>query len=467
MARNDSGRPSDSPGAILEDLVETATESAGASAAPGTGTARRGTPLGRFLFSRARPRLFWVVLASLGPGLIAANAGNDAGGIATYSQAGAAYGYSLLWVFPLILVSLSVIQEMAARMGAATGKGLSDLIRENFSIHITAVVLLALLIANGMTVITEFIGIAASVDLVAPHAQVVAVPLITAALWLMVVTRSYSSVERVFLFMTLVFFAYPVSALLAHPDWGEAARSLVVPNLHMGQMYLITVVALIGTSITPYMQVYVQSAIAEKGVTPRDYLPERIGVYVGSAFAMLVAAFIVITTAATLYPNSNIQTAAQAARALAPVAGSADKYLFAIGLFGASMLAAAVLPLATAYSITEAFGLEKGVSMGFRQAPVFMGIFTGLMAIGAFIAAFIPLPVIKVLVFIQVIDCLLLPFVLFTILRLANNRKLMGTMANGPIYNVVARTAAVVVTVLSLFLVGTTVLGLFGLGPGA
>ena len=467
MAHNkETIRPSESPEAVLNDIAETTTEAGEAGGTPGTLIPHRASALGRILGSRSRTRLFWIVLASLGPGLIAANAGNDAGGIATYSQVGATYGYTLLWAFPLILISLSVIQEMAARMGAATGKGLSDLIRENFSIQITALVLLALLVANAGTVVSEFIGIAASVDLILPHGRLLVLP-IAAAIWLMVVRGSYSSVEKVFLSMTLVFFAYPISAILAHPNWGKAVHSTLVPTFHFEQGYLLTLTALIGTSITPYMQVYVQSAVAEKGVTRREYAPERIGVYVGSLFAMLVAAFIVIATAAKLYPNPNITTAEQAAQALAPLAGPAAKYLFAIGLFGASMLAAAVLPLATAYSITEALGVEKGISTGFREAPIFMGIFTGLMALGAIIAAFIPLPVIQVLVFIQVIDCLLLPFVLFSILRLVNDRRLMGTMVNGRLYNAVARTAAVLVTILSLVLVGTTVLGWFWVGPSS
>jgi Mn2+/Fe2+ NRAMP family transporter len=269
----------------------------------------------------------------------------------------------------------------------------------------------------------------------------------------------------VLLAMTLVFFAYPISAFLApHVSWGQVATAMVVPQVHLTQGYLITLVALIGTSITPYMQVYVQSAIADKGVTPRDYLPERVGVYVGSVFAMLIFLFILVATASTLYPNPNITSAAQAAAALGPVAGAYAKYLFAVGLFGASMLAAAVLPLATAYSITEALGVEKGVSAGFREAPVFMGIFTGLIALGALVSL-LPLPTIKVLIITQVVDALLLPFVLFSILRLANSRKLMGDMVNGRIYNVIAGAATIIVTCLSIALLIITVLGWFGLGP--
>jgi len=394
----------------------------------------------------------------MGPGLITANAGNDAGGIATYSQAGAEYGYGLLWAFPLILLSLAVVQEMAARMGAATGKGLSDLIRENFSIRTTSIVLLALLVANGGTVVSEFIGIAASVKLLHNGAQYVAVPLIAAAIWLMVVKGSYRSVEKVFLSMTLVFFAYPISAVLAHPNWGSALRHTVVPSATLSQGYLFTFVALVGTSITPYMQVYVQSAVADKGITARDYAPERIEVYLASVFANLIAVFIVIATAATLYPRHIvINDASQAAQALAPLAGKYAELLFATGLFGASMLAAAILPLATAYSISEALGVEKGVDAGFRDAPVFMGLFTGLMAVGVVVALLPGLPLIQILLVVQVIDCLLLPFILFSILRLVNSPRLMGDMVNGRVYNAVAGTAAVLVTGLAIAYIVSTV----------
>ncbi len=433
----------------------------------GSAPPRRGSPLHRLARFTSGRRGPWLMLASLGPGLIAANAGNDAGGIATYASIGAKYGYGLLWVFPLILISLAVVQEMAARMGAATGKGLSDLIRENFSIHVTAFVLVALLIANGGTVITEFIGIAASVNLIFPRAEYIVVPLLAAGIWLMVVKGNYSSVERVFLAMTLVFFAYPISAVLAHPDWGDAARQTIVPTVHFNSAYLLLFVATVGTSITPYMQVYVQSTVADKGITARDYRAERIEVYAGSLFANLIAVFIVIATAATLFPHhQEVQTAQDAARALGPLAGSYAKYLFATGLFGASMLAAAVLPLATAYSIAEAMGVEKGVNRGFREAPVFMGIFTGLIVLGTVVALIPGLPIIRVLVGVQAVDCVLLPVVLFAILRLINNKHLMGDMANGPVYNAIARTTAVVVSILSIVLLGTTILQLFGVPIG-
>ncbi|MGH2442699.1 MAG: Nramp family divalent metal transporter [Chloroflexota bacterium] len=455
---NDDGREA------LSELVDATLEGGGASA-PGTAVLPPRGPWWRSAL-RSRWMRFWIVMAAMGPGLITANAGNDAGGIATYADIGARYGYSMLWAFPLILISLAVVQEMSARMGAATGKGLSDLIRENFSIHVTALVLLALLVANGGTVVSEFIGIAASLKLLHDGAQYFTV-LIAAGIWLMVVKGSYRSIEKVFLVMTLVFFAYPVSAILAHPDWGQVIRHTVAPSFRISSGYLFTFVALIGTSITPYMQVYVQSAVADKGITARDYAAERIEVYVGSVFANLIAVFIVIATAATLFPyKGDISDASAAARALAPLAGPFAEILFATGLFGASMLAAAVLPLATAYSISEALGVEKGADAGFREAPVFMGLFTGLIALGTIVALIPGLPFIQVLLGVQVIDCVLLPFILFSILRLVNDRRLMGDMVNGRVYNGIARATAVIVTVLSLAYVGTTVAQIFGISIG-
>lgn len=473
MARDRDTPPRrDEPGKVLSEIVDLAAEGAAASGAPGTAILRRGSALGRKLYRmRSRPVGLWIVLAGLGPGLITANAGNDAGGIATYSSVGAQYGYSLLWMFPLILVALAVIQEMCARMGAATGKGLSDLIRENFSIHATAFVLLALLVANGGTVVSEFVGIAASIEIIfPPGSQYVGVPLIALILWLVVIRGSYNSVEKIFLVLTLPFLAYPISAVLAHPDWGAAARHTIVPTVQFNQRYLLMFVATVGTSITPYMQVYVQSAVRDKGITPRDYTPERNEVYLASVFANLIAVFVVIATAATLWAHHQytVNTAADAAQALGPLAGKNAKYLFTAGLFGASMLAAAVLPLATAYSITEALGLENSLDRSFREAPVFKGLFTGLIVLGVAVALVIPgEALIQALIYVQDIDCLLLPIILFAILRLINNRKLMGDMVNGPVYNFIARFSAVVISLMSVILVITTTLTIVGVNVGS
>ncbi|MGH2448864.1 MAG: Nramp family divalent metal transporter [Chloroflexota bacterium] len=450
------------PKEIVRDLLDTAAQAGAETAAPGTATPSRASSAWRAL-SRHRRIGAWAILASLGPGLIAANAGNDAGGILTYASTGARYGYALLWVLPLMTISLAVVQEMAARMGAATGKGLTDLIRENFSIQVAALIMLALLISNGATVISEFVGIDASVILLKPGLQYLAVPLIALAIWLLVTKGSYRGVERVFLLMTIAFFAYPVAAVLAHPNWGHVFHQTFRISITGGSEYLLILVALIGTTITPYQQVFVQSSVVEKGVTSRDYKPERIGVYGGSIFAVLTAGFIMVATAATLFPRHQlVNTVQDAADALRPL-GTHPELIFATGLFGASILAAAVLPLATAYSVSEALGVETGVSKGFNEAPVFMGLFTGLMIVGVLVALIPGLPVVQLLIVTQVINGLLMPVVLFTILKLVNDRRLMAGMANGPIYNVIAWITAIVVSLLSLTLLALTVAGWFGL----
>lgn len=419
---------------------------------------------GRRLLQRSARRMrsvtprkrFLGYLAILGPGMITANAGNDAGGIATFASLGADHGYRLLWILIPITISLGLVQEMCARMGAATGKGLADLIRERFGVRWTALVMLALLIANGGVTVSEFVGIAAATELFGIP-RFIAVPLAAISIWWLVVKGSYQRVERVFLLMTLVFLAYIASAFLAQPDWTKVALGLVRPSFSFDGAYLFTLVAVVGTTISPYMQVYIQSSVVEKGVTPETYRRTQIDVWVGTIFAILIVFFIVISTAATLHRNGiQIATAADAARALQPLAGDYAEALFAIGLFGASMLAAGVLPLATAYSVSEALGFEKGVSRSFREAPIFIGIFTFLVAVGAAIAVLPDLPLIKVLLVTQVINGLLLPIILFAVLRLVNDKEVMGAHVNGPLYNVAAWLTAIVVTILSLLLILVT-----------
>ncbi|MBI4320538.1 MAG: Nramp family divalent metal transporter [Chloroflexi bacterium] len=397
-----------------------------------------------------RRRDLLAYLAIMGPGLIAATAGNDAGGIATYSAAGASYGYSLLWMLAIMTVGLVIVQEMCARMGAATGKGLSDLIREHLGLRLAALVMLSILIANLSTTVSEFVGIAASLELFGVS-RYLAVPLAAAFIWWLVVKGSYRAVERVFLVMSLVFLGYIASAFLAQPDWSEALRQTVFPSFHLERGYVTMFIATVGTTITPYMQIYVQSSVVEKGVTMADFGYEKLDVLLGSIFSNLVAFFIIVSTAATLFAaRVRIETAADAARALEPLAGPYAEGLFAIGLLGASMLAAGVVPLATAYSITEAFGFEKGISHSFRDAPVFMGIFTGLIVLGAAISLVPGLPLIPFLVMTQVVAGVLLPILLFTILRLVNDRGLMGENVNGPIYNLFAWATVVGIALLSI-----------------
>ena len=405
----------------------------------------------------ARRRGLFAYLAVIGPGMIAANAGNDAGGIATYSATGATYGYRLLWTLIPITIALGIVQETCARMGAVTGKGLSDLIREQFGVRWMALVMLALLVANAGVTVSEFVGIAAATEIFGVP-RFVSVPLAAGAVWWLVVKGSYKRVERVFLVMSLVFLGYIVAAFLARPDWTEVARGVVRPEFHLDAGYLFTLVALIGTTISPYMQVFVQSSVVEKGVTKEDYSLTRLDVWVGTIFAISIAFFIVVSTGATLHRSGiQIETAEDAARALEPLAGSYARMLFAVGLFGASMLAAGVLPLATAYSISEALGFEKGVSHNFREAPIFLGIFTFLIAVGGLVACLPGLPLIRVLLVTQVIIGLLLPVLLIAILRLVNREELMrdkvSDYRNGRAYNIASWLTVIVVSTLSVLFI--------------
>src|SRR6266550_4174109 len=317
----------------------------------------------RFRLSRSSPLL--MLFTVLGPGLIAANAGNDAGGIATFASAGANYGYNLLWALAIAGFCLAIVQEMCARMGAITGKGLADLIREQFGVRWTALAMLALLIANTGVTVSEFLGIAASVQVLAndPHTLwvYVIVPVAGLALWWLVIKGSYRRVEKIFLIMSLGFLAYIPAAFAAHPSWSEVGRELIFPHIDTSSGYLLTAVALVGTTISPYMQFFVQSSVADKGINAGEYKYEQLDIYSGTVFAMVIAAFVVITTGATLYPDHPVNTALDAAFALQSFAGKYASLLFGIGLFGASLLAAAVLPLSTSYAICEAFGFERGV----------------------------------------------------------------------------------------------------------
>jgi NRAMP (natural resistance-associated macrophage protein)-like metal ion transporter len=401
---------------------------------------------------------FWAYLLVLGPGVISAAAGNDAGGIATYAQAGAAYGYSLLWVMLVITVSLALVQEMCARMGAVTGKGLSDLIREQFGVGWALLAVLVLLIANTGVTVSEFVGIAAAAQLFGIPTWL-AVPPIAVLVWWLITGGSYRTVEKVFMALSLIFFTYVVAAFLAKPDWGQVGSAFLHPTISFEPTALQALVALIGTTITPYMQLFVQSSVVEKGVTPRDYKYTRFDTVFGVILANLVSVFIIIATAATLHVNgvTQVNSAADAAKALEPVAGSSATILFALGLFGASMLAAGVLPLATAFSVTESLGFEKGVSLSFREAPVFMGLFTALVAIGAVIAMIPGLPLFAVLIAVQILNGVLLPILLVFIVRLASNRDIMGRYAIGPIYRIFAWATVILISVAITLMLFTLV----------
>lgn len=405
---------------------------------------------------------FYAYLAVLGPGIIAANAGNDAGGIATYSSVGAGYGYTLLWVFIPMVFSLIIVQEMCVRMGVVTGQGLADLIRERFGVRLTALVMLALLVANTGVIISQFVGIAQASELLGIP-RYFTIPLASAMIWWLVVKGTQERVEMVFLIISLVFLSYIFSAVMAGPDWSLVASEFVTPSFSFEAGYLFMVIALIGTTITPFMQFFVQSSAVEKGLDEDDLSLARADVIAGTTFALVVAGFIVISTAATLNARGIlvIDSAATAAEALAPVVGEYAKYLFAIGLFGASLLAMGVLPLATAYSISEALGFEKGLSRTFREAPIFLGIFTGLILVGAFVAMIPGIPQIKLLLVTQAVNGLLLPVILVTIVRLSASGDIMGEFRNGAVFNAVAWLITIVVSLLSLLLIASTFADIF------
>jgi Mn2+/Fe2+ NRAMP family transporter len=418
----------------------------------------------RLRLPRFPRRGLWPYLLALGPGLLAASAGNDAGGIATYASAGAAYGYELLWAMVIVTIFVGVVQEMSARLGAITGKGFSDLVRENFSLRVTALILLTLFVANFGIIVSEFVGIAAAAELFGVS-RYIAVPLSAALVWLLITRGSYARVEKFFLALTLAFLTYIAAAFLAKPDWGQVLTHTLSPTIHWEISYLQLLIALIGTTVSPYMQLFVQSSVVEKGVTPEDYRYTRFDVLIGTLFAGIVAVFIMIATAATLHPiGQQIETAADAARALEPVAGAYAGLLFGLGLLGASLLAAGVLPLATTYMMSEALGFERGVSHSWDEAPIFMGLFTGLVILGAILALLPGLPLIQVLVGVYVLNGLLLPIELFAILRLINNPELMGSHVNGRLHNILAWAIAILVSLLSLTLIALTVLGWFGVG---
>lgn len=419
---------------------------------------------------RRRPSLLsrLMILAGIfGPGLIAANAGNDAGGIATYSSMGSQFGFQMLWVMVVLFVGVAVVQEMCARMGVVTGKGLSDLIRENFPLRLTAFVMLTLLIANTGVIISEFVGIAAALNLFGIPSYIGA-PTGGIVIWLLVARGSYSRVEKVFLALTIAFFAYIISAFQAQPNWGQVAFGTFVPTVQLKGGFIFTLIAAVGTTISPYMQIYVQSAVVERHVLLRDYKYQSAEVYIGSFFSVAVAAFIIIATGATLFVHSGgkgvvLGTADQAAQALVPFLGIYAKYAFGVGLLGASLLAAGVLPLTTSYSITEALGLEGGVSKRWNEAPAFWILFTGLIIISVIIAAIPNLPVVSILVYLYALNGVLLPIILFSILYLVNQKRLMGKYTNSVFYNILAFSLATVVSALAIIYLVVQILGFFGI----
>ena len=410
---------------------------------------------------RARQwRRLAAMLAFLGPGIITGAAGDDAGGIATYASIGAQYGYSLLWVMGPITLALIVVQLQVARMGVVTGKGFAELIREQFGVRWTAFAMLILLVANGTVTVAEFAGIAAATDIFNERLVGPAVIVSAFIVWLIVVRGSYALAEKVFIALSLVLLTYVGAALLARPDWGEVAISLVTPSMQLGSGYLTTFVALVGTTITPYMLFYLQSSLSDKGVRLEDYPAERTDVILGSLLTTVVALFIIVSTAATLHQEGIlINTADDAARALEPLAGPYARILFGVGLFGASMLAASVLPLSTAYAVCGAFGWERGVSRSWSEAPIFNGLYTALIALAAAFVLIPGLPLIQVIVATQFLNGLLLPIVLIFVLLLVNNPDIMGEHTNSMLMNVLSYATTGVLVVLTLALLIFSVVG--------
>jgi NRAMP (natural resistance-associated macrophage protein)-like metal ion transporter len=369
-------------------------------------------------------------LAVVGPGVITGFAGNEAGGVTTYSSVGALFGFSLLWLLLVASIGLGVIQEMCSRMGLVTGQGLSDLIRERFGVRWTVLAMIVLIIANGTNVVAEFAGIAASVELLGVP-RIVSVPIATLAVWSLVVFFSYRFVERVLFVLVLAFLAYPISVFILRPDW-PVVMSGFIPSIPTSPSALVFALALVGTTITPYLLFYMQASVVDKGVDRQSTAYARVDVFLGAALAGLFAFFIIVVTGTVLHPAGiQVTSAEAAAQALVPLAGARAGLLFAVGLCGASLLGAVVMPLSTSYAICEAFGWESGISKNFREAPVFMSLFTLLLVLGAVVVLIPGISLIPLIISAQIANGVLLPIVLVFILRLAADRRLMGDAANG------------------------------------
>src|SRR5579863_1352645 len=415
------------------------------------------------MWTRWRTRIL-LFLAVLGPGFITANVDNDSGGILTYSQAGAQYGYGLLWTMIPITIALIVVQEMCARMGVVTGKGLSDLIREEFGLRLTFILMLLLVVVNYTNVVTEFIGIAGSLRLFYVS-KFISVPICAVLVWLLVVKGNYQSTEKIFLVASVVYIAYIFAGVLSQPSWHDALLATVklpARSVWRDKAYMYTAIGVVGTTIAPWMQFYLQSSIVEKGVRVKDYAASRLDVVVGSIFTDLVAWFIVVACAATLFVHGMgaIQVAADAAEAMRPLAGDYAFILFSFGLFNASLFAASILPLSTSYTVCEGLGLESGVDKSFREAPTFYWLYTALIAGGAITVLILPdAQLINFAILSQVLNGVLLPVVIILMLLLINRKDLMGDHKNTRLWNWIAWSTSAIV-------IGMTMVMLWGMVKG-
>lgn len=403
-----------------------------------------------------------MLLSVLGPGIIVMVVDNDAGGIATYSVAGARYGYQILWVLIPTGILLYMVQEMNARMGVVTGKGLAALIREEFSFRLTALIMLAMIVSNFANTVSDFAGISASAQVFGVPFWI-AVPVAAVLIWFLVLKGSYKRVEKIFLLVTVVYIAYIASAIMVKPDWSQVARGALVPSGQLNASYIIMVITVIGTTIAPWGQFYQQSSVVDKGLTAADLNYERIDTAMGTVFLTIAAGAIIVCCAAAFFNKpgvgaTEITSADQAARALAPVAGQYASYLFAFGLLFASIFAACILPLTTAYTVCEAFGWEYGIDRSFSEAPKFYTVYTVFIVGGAAFVMIPGLPLIGVMLLSQTINGLLLPVVLTCMLKIIRNRDVMGDHVNSDAYNVIAWAAVGVLYVLDLWLVLSSIL---------
>jgi NRAMP (natural resistance-associated macrophage protein)-like metal ion transporter len=405
-------------------------------------------------FRRMRASII-IFLSVLGPGIITANVDNDSGGIFTYSVAGARYGYSLLWTLIPITIALIVVQEMVARMGVVTGKGLADLIREEYGFRTTFILMAILLVTNWGNTVSEFAGLASGMS-VFHVSRFISVPLGAILVWLLVVRGTYRVVEKIFLFACLFYVAYLISGFLAKPDWKLAAVGTLVPTMRLNADYFYMIVGLVGTTIAPWMQFYLQAAVVEKGIKIENYIQSRLDVILGCIIVDVVAFFIIVACAATIFASGhqNIRDAADAAIALKPLAGRAASALFAIGLCNASLFAASILPLATAYTVCEGLGFESGIDKRTHEAPVFYFLYTSLIILGGLAVLVIKEQMqVPIVLLSQVANGVLLPFILIFMLRLCNREDLMGKYKNSRTFNIIAWITCITIIVLTVFLI--------------
>ncbi|HEX7468550.1 MAG TPA: Nramp family divalent metal transporter [Methanobacterium sp.] len=398
---------------------------------------------------------FIIFLSVMGPGIITANVDNDAGGITTYSLAGSQFGYSLLWTFIPMIIALAVIQEMGVRMGIVSGKGLADLIREKVGIKFTFLMMIALLLANFGNVLAEFSGIAVSAGIFGVP-RLIALPVAALFVWLLVVKGNYKSVEKVFLLASSLYLSYIVAGVLAGPNWGLAAKSVLMPQISLSTAYITMVIGIVGTTIAPWMMFYIQSSVVEKGISLKNLKYSKVDAIFGAIVVNIVAFFIVLACAATIFTNGiQVNNVADVSNALVPLAGQYASILFAFGFLNASLFAASILPLSTAYYVCESLGFEAGVSKGFREAPVFHGLYLGLIILAVIIIMIPSIPLLAILFLSQVANGLLLPFVLILMLLIINDKRVMGKYVNSRLFNFIAIATVLIVMGLSLGLIAT------------